>query len=611
MNPQEFANKIRTKYPGAYDSLSDEDLTNKIVAKYPTYASQIKGYKAPATDNQMVSDTMPNFMAAASDTTQDIKQIGTDIKSIYNKRVGNIGEIIKSDVRGDIGSARGYFQSVGQVAGGIGDVIGAGVKGLVKGGLSQTNEERLKGAISSAATPIMQSSPVEGVINKYEEIKKTNPALAKDIDAVLGIADLASNFIGVGAGVKGATTGVKVAKTVAKTGAEAVETGIESVVKTTPKLLSYTSDVPESAFKILGERGQQVTKSIKANLKPEEILDNTRTAVRTFRKTLSDEWDSGVESIIKENTGLRYGLSDNFAKKLTTVADEFSIDLPQNIKNISALESITLLKKINELPKAMLTFSPKGALLRDVKSGLKELAVKSFGGEKGTFNNFYKNYATKKSVLDAANDIVNAYATGKPIKTATAQARLMKIFDENKSAYLDAIVDLEKVTGQDLLSDIAAGKFGKFAPTVTGLSGGFTQKALKLLVLPLTSPRIVAMIQNKLNKLPGKVKGFVDNPKAGLSIEQVKIGTKTFKEIPEATKKEMIQVIDYIRNKKDLPGAEDMLSRIAGKYNINLDLPSTKIANILEDLIENTKTSQAQVKTLNRVTGKLEGSIKK
>ena len=41
MTPQEFANKIRTKYPGSYDSMSDDDLAKKVVAKYPVYASQV------------------------------------------------------------------------------------------------------------------------------------------------------------------------------------------------------------------------------------------------------------------------------------------------------------------------------------------------------------------------------------------------------------------------------------------------------------------------------------------------------------------------------------------------------------------------------------------
>jgi len=37
----EFASRIRSKYPGAYDDLSDEDLSNKVTEKYPVYRNAI------------------------------------------------------------------------------------------------------------------------------------------------------------------------------------------------------------------------------------------------------------------------------------------------------------------------------------------------------------------------------------------------------------------------------------------------------------------------------------------------------------------------------------------------------------------------------------------
>lgn len=519
MNPQQFAEKIRTKYPGAYDSLSDEDLTNKIVAKYPMYAKSVTDYKGPSAGQIAVKDVIQPFASRSNETMQDFSQTVSGIKEAYKKRVSNIGEIRQTNLEGQIGTARGLFQSTGQVAGALGDFIGEGVKGFVKGAVSQGTEDKIKSGLSTAITPVIESDIAQNIMSKYDSIKKSDPVLAKDIDALFGILDLSSNFVGVGAGAKGAKTAVKTGQQIIETGVKTADTAIEAVAKTTPKLLSYTSEVPESAFKVLSDRTDEVTKLIKQDIKPEQILENTRKAVKDLRKTLSNDWDESVQLIIKENTGVRYGLNDNFAKKLLNVADEFGIDLPQNLKNISALESINLLKKINELPKLMLTMSPKGAVLREVKDGLKQLAVKSFGGEKGAFNKMYNNYAIKKKVLDSANDIVRAYADGKPIQTATAQSRLMKIFDENKTAYLDAIVDLEKATGQDLLSGVTAGKFSKIAPTVSSLTGGFTQKALKLLVFPLTSPRAVAWIQKNIDKLPNRLSNYVKNPKAGLSIK--------------------------------------------------------------------------------------------
>lgn len=42
MTPSEFAEKIRSKYPGAYDKVDDETLARKVVEKYPQYADKVQ-----------------------------------------------------------------------------------------------------------------------------------------------------------------------------------------------------------------------------------------------------------------------------------------------------------------------------------------------------------------------------------------------------------------------------------------------------------------------------------------------------------------------------------------------------------------------------------------
>jgi len=538
---------------------------------------------APAPTLKSRVDAMAESLKnAPNETMQDIKQIGTGFKQDVGERFKKIDEIGKASSAGEQGNVRGFLQTAGQIAGIGADTITGLLKGAVKAILPQKGEDIVKGAIETVSKPIVESGTVQGLITKYEELKKNDPKAARDIDAILGVGDLASNFLGL--------TAAKGTAVAAKEGAKAT---VEAGLKATPKLLSYTSDVPEAAFKILSERNPTVKTAIKEGTTPVQALQQTRQAVRDFRKTLSAEWDEGVQNIVKENEGVRFGLGDNLVNKIGKISDEFGIELPQNLKNISANETINLLKKINELPSAMLTFSPKGALVREVKTALKDAAIKTFGGDSGSFSGLYSNYSSKKGVLDAANDIVNAYAEGKPIKDSTALARLTKIFDENKPAYLDAIIDLEKATGQDLLSGITSTKFAKMTPTVKTLGGGITEKALRLLLIPLTSPRAAQWIQNNVEGAVKGVKDFIKEPKLGAS---VKIGKQTFNEIPDATKKEMIKVIDYLRIGKTErignaeKGIEKTLSDLAQKYNISEDLPSAKIADKFEELIENTKT---------------------
>ena len=55
----DFAAKIRSVHPGAYDDLSDTALTSKVIAKYPQYSDMIAGnYQTrPGAPTQNVNDT--------------------------------------------------------------------------------------------------------------------------------------------------------------------------------------------------------------------------------------------------------------------------------------------------------------------------------------------------------------------------------------------------------------------------------------------------------------------------------------------------------------------------------------------------------------------------
>ncbi len=93
--------------------------------------------------------------------------------------------------------------------------------------------------------------------------------------------------------------------------------------------------------------------------------------------------------------------------------------------------------------------------------------------------------------------------------------------------------------------------------------------------------KLIMSAAEKYKSIPNKKGGFI------------KIGSKTFREIPDGTKREMIQAIDYLRLGKEVDSRmEKTLGSLAQKYNISQDLSNQKIANKFEELIENTKTSQ-------------------
>jgi hypothetical protein len=93
------------------------------------------------------------------------------------------------------------------------------------------------------------------------------------------------------------------------------------------------------------------------------------------------------------------------------------------------------------------------------------------------------------------------------------------------------------------------------------------------------------VIINNIKEMPNKQGGFV------------KIGKTTTKAIPEATKKELIETIDYLRLDKPITAkGEQILNTLAEKYGVSLDLSKNKIADAFEKLVEKTETSQSIVR---------------
>lgn len=443
----------------------------------------------------------------------------------------------------------------------------------------------------------------------------TNDPFAFGSD-VLGLVTGGATLAG-----KGATATRAISKTAQIATKPATLVG-NTVKNAVPKILSYTSDVPEQAFKNLLANREVITPKIGV-VDQAQALKTARGATRQLRKTLSADWEEAIPKIADEFQGQRMGISGKTEKMLDDVADEFGIDLPQNIQSVSAIEGIDLLKKINELPKAVLTFSPKGAQVRELKALLREQVIKTFGGETGSVANLYKNYSSKKSVFDAANDIVNAFNEGRPIKDTTAMNRLQNIFDENKPAYLDAIMQLEKETGIDIISDITASKFKSIAPnTLNKLASagglatkkGLVDKLINTLAFPLTSPRSAAFIQRNLKlpkfvddinnfRVPGSVAEYISDPKVGLSLDDIT------KRIPKEDLYEMRDFTDFVNGAYKPKNVEQLrldAQRIAERYGFNAFSSDKSLATQFGKVLD--KQLSMTDKTLRDELGRFAGS---
>lgn len=300
-----------------------------------------------------------------------------------------------------------------------------------------------------------------------------------------------------------------------QTGAQALKPGpgmvtggvlgaaMPSINRATKTILPVLSERPQAAFDTMIAKPNETKTAIKAGITAQDVLKTGQNAVRNFRKTLTQDWQNGVKGIVGEFTGNRMSLSDPMVKKLQTVADEFGLDLPQNPKNMSALETVTLLKKINELPNKILTESPKGALTRSVRDDLKTQAIASFGGKDGSLAALYKNYSTRKGILDAAASLLQPYKLDKPKTQQTALNLMTSLFNGNKSEYLKTIKQLEQATGQDITGKAAALQFQQKMPSFgkvlsPNILGGGWELLKGILAAPLSSPRGAAVLSRSL-----------------------------------------------------------------------------------------------------------------
>lgn len=93
MNPQEFAEKIRSKYPGSYDHVDDVTLSRKIVDKYPQYSSRVT-----FDDSSMISkvgDIVGQYEKSQIGSPQQLLQ---SIPALFSKASDKLGRFATESI---------------------------------------------------------------------------------------------------------------------------------------------------------------------------------------------------------------------------------------------------------------------------------------------------------------------------------------------------------------------------------------------------------------------------------------------------------------------------------------------------------------------------------
>ena len=517
-----------------------DEIVNQIALQNPNKAKSIEeARKRGASSLNIISEIIrqnPMSSDFVSETERPIVEKGNKLNEVirksaeYNKPTSAYtgGENI---LQGGIKAATNLPSSAYQFGKGLVSAVThpTGIRNIISGGVV-TGLEKLTGKDINqrdSEQEQMFRGLVDYMKNRYGGLENLTATAVNDPfgfgTEILAVAQGGASLLGKG---KQLETGLsKVVSPITKP----IEKGFtklgEVAKKGTTKLLSITSDAPEEAIKILQEREIPIQK-IKTS-SPEKSLSLAQGSVKNLRNTLTKEWQQGINQLKKQLTGKKIVLNKQETKLLNKLSDDFGIDIPLDkkismlgqktiVKEMGVERALELNKSINELlSKPLIREGEKGAFVRKFKSMLDNKL-----GEFEGVDNFLKQYSVSKQVFDEADKILRTYKQGNPITQKSAMNRLSSIFDEGNSHYLKAITELEKRTGVDILGEVASTKFKDILPSsITKISGGLStkvgllEKGLKLLALPITSPRGTAMILKNLKSPNIKIPQFISADK--------------------------------------------------------------------------------------------------
>lgn len=174
------------------------------------------------------------------------------------KRGSSIVETVKDTATGKLSIGEAGLQTLGAVAGGVGDIVGEGIKSSIQALPEKVKEPIKQGAVYILQTKVGQAG-LEAIghgVEKYTEWKIANPNLAKDLESVVNIASL----LPVGKGGQVVKEGVEqVAKKGVEFGTKTVERAKDTLFGKPFKPVGSVEELVKVSEQLLKEPSQQAS----------------------------------------------------------------------------------------------------------------------------------------------------------------------------------------------------------------------------------------------------------------------------------------------------------------------------------------------------------------
>lgn len=521
MNPTEFAQKIKAKYP-EYQSMDDAELTQKVIAKYPQYASSVKfaETKPESTGMQKTAGVLDSVFGGGKigekigtaiakgslgDTVQRIV-VGRDLSPEEESLVE--GGPSGKQVAGDVARVASTFIPVGKIA----NVAQKGMRAIGLGKVAPYVSRVLSGGATGAAM---------------------------DVSTDIAEGDTPSLGLGtyLGAGIPAASP------IVGAIGRASAKVAGRTASEVTGALTGTSQETVEQAF-LAAKRGgtdlDTLTNALRGKTTPEQLVNTMRENVSLVTKNRSELFKETLNEL-GDNVVNTRPAKDNFKSTLESVGikirDNGTLDFSNNkLRNVPQAQSkiAQAWTEINNMPE---TLSIKDLdTTRQAVKAISSIAgdepsanlgnmliedatrsVRLAGEQVDGYGTMLDNFAETSEFLDELN---RGLSSGDNATVDQAYRRIATTLKTNNEQRMALVRELDEATGGSLLADISGQQLsevlprGIFRQISAGIAGGAavtgTISPALLPSLVLASPRVVGEFARSLGIGAAKADALID-----------------------------------------------------------------------------------------------------
>lgn len=234
----------------------------------------------------------------------------------------------------------------------------------------------------------------------------------------------------------------------------ALAAGKAFLIKGLPNLLQYTSSVPASLLSREGTNAGGVETANAVLQKDGEmgVLQKVQGAVQQQRKVLSAEWDAGAKALAGQYQ-TPFDMSGAIpGSRALGLFSEYGLQPPPNVKAMTVQDVLGFNKELNSMLTGKASYSPDFADLRDFRIAWQNEMTKQgdLGNGVNPLQTFLENYGAKADIVNGMNSLVPSLGHNAQVNPKIQQRALNLLSNGatmNKSAFLDAIQQFEKLSG--------------------------------------------------------------------------------------------------------------------------------------------------------------------